>query len=80
MRSITSDMVLRLHAGVEISNGLDLLNIIMVRLQKRNLIPTPKGEAGKPGSRGMKVSGRCSTKKLKVGGCSKYKLFKGVFH
>ena len=43
-------MVLRLHAGVEISNGLDLLNIIMVRLQKRNLNPTPKGETGKPGS------------------------------
>jgi len=53
MRSITSAMVLRLHAGVEISNGLDLLNIIMVRLQKRNLNPTPKGEAGKPGSREM---------------------------
>lgn len=72
-------MVLRLHAGVEISDGLDLLNIIMVRLQKRNLNPTPKGETGKPGSREMQVSGRCSTKKLKVCGCSKYKLFKAVF-
>ncbi len=46
-------MVLRLHVGVKISNELDLLNIIMVRLKKRNLNSTPKWDAGKPGSREM---------------------------